>query len=460
MTESTMKLTQRFTGCASLAALGIKLRTLDLLAPIRKLVQIPQKTVKDTPFEKLSDAFISILAGATGLVEINSRLRSDRALQHAFGRTRCAEQSVVQETLSACTAETVKQMEHAMKLMYRQHSQGYRHDYHRQFQILDVDLTGLPCGKKAALATKGYFAGARNRRGRQLGRVLATRYGEVVVDQLFEGRTKLSEAFVPLVQAAEEILDLNGAKRARTLLRVDAGGGSLNDVNWSLTQGYQILCKDDSGQRATRLAASVTRWVDDPDEPGRQVGWVEVQAPEYVRPVRRIAVRKRKPHGQWGIAVLICSLLPDEVEELSDGLLVHSLDPVKDLLLAHLRLYDQRGGGVETSFKGDKQGGALGKRSKKRFEAQQMVMLLGSLVHNVLVWAQEWLAVTTSAVQHYGPLRLVRDVFHISGFLLLDAWGRVRQIGLNQDAPLAPVLLSPFQTLVAPAHVAIYLAKT
>ena len=94
MTESTMKLTQRFTGCASLAALGIKLRTLDLLAPIRKLVQIPQKTVKDTPFEKLSDAFISILAGATGLVEINSRLRSDRALQHAFGRTRCAEQSV------------------------------------------------------------------------------------------------------------------------------------------------------------------------------------------------------------------------------------------------------------------------------------------------------------------------------------------------------------------------------
>jgi hypothetical protein len=55
---------------------------------------------------------------------------------------------------------------------------------------------------------------------------------------------------------------------------------------------------------------------------------------------------------------------------------------------------------------------------------------------------------------------LVRDVFHISGFLLLDAWGRIRQIGLNQDAPLAPVLLSPLQALVAPAHVAIYLAKT
>jgi hypothetical protein len=49
---------------------------------------------------------------------------------------------------------------------------------------------------------------------------------------------------------------------------------------------------------------------------------------------------------------------------------------------------------------------------------------------------------------------------HISGFLLLDAWGHIRQIGLNQEAPLAPVLLSPFQTFVAPAHVAIYLAQS
>jgi hypothetical protein len=460
MTESTMKLTPCVTGCASLAPLGIKLRILDLLAPIRQLVRIPQKTVKDTPFEKLYDAFISILAGAAGLVEINSRLRSDRGLQHAFGRKRCAEQSVVQETLSACTAETVKQMEQAMEQSYRRYSQGYRHDYHREYQILDVDLTGLPCGKKAALATKGYFAGARNRRGRQLGRVLATRYGEVVVDQLFEGRTKLAEAFVPLVQAAEQTLDLDEAKRARTLLRVDAGGGSLNDVNWALGRGYLILCKDYSGQRAARLAASVTRWIDDPNEPGRQVGWVELEAREYVRPVERIAVRKRKPNGQWGIAVLISNLLPAEVEELSESPLARSLDPAKDLLLAHVMLYDQRGGGVETSFKGDKQGISLGKRSKKRFEAQQMVMLLGTLAHTVLAWAREWLAATTSAVQHYGPLRLVRDVFHISGFLLLDACGRIRQVGLNQDAPLASVLLSSLQSLVAPAHVAIYLAKT
>ena len=315
-----------------------------------------------------------------------------------------------------------------MDEIYRRHSQGYQHDYRRQYQILDVDLTGLPCGRKAALATKGYFAGARNRRRRQLGRVLATCYDEVVVDRLFEGRTSLASAFQPLVQAAEQALGLNKAKRSRTLLRVDAGGGSLDDVNWALSRGYQIHCKDYSGQRARCLAASVTAWTLDPDEPGRQIGWVEEPAPEYVRDVVRIAVRKRKPNGQWGIAVLLFTLLPAEVCELTGGYAEQSLSSMQ-VLLAHVRLYDQRGGGVETSFKGDKQGLGIGKRNKKRFEAQQMVMLLGCLAHNVVIWARQWLASSASPLQHYGPMRMVRDVFHVSGFLLLDATCRIRQIG-------------------------------
>src|SRR5258708_21088603 len=134
----TPNLTQHFTGAASLAAIGMKLRELDLLAPIREQVHIAQKTIKDTPFDKLSDAFTSILAGATGLVEVNTLLRSDLALQAAFGRRRCAEQSVVQETLSACTTVTIEQMEQALNQIYQQQSQGYRHDYRQQYQILDV----------------------------------------------------------------------------------------------------------------------------------------------------------------------------------------------------------------------------------------------------------------------------------------------------------------------------------
>jgi hypothetical protein len=131
---------------------------------------------------------------------------------------------VVQETLDCCTAENVSQMEQALETIYRQHSQGYRHDYARQYQILEVDMSGMPCGKKATFASKGCFAKQRNRRGRQLGRVLATRYEEVVVDRLFDGKTQLTTALQPLMQAAEQILGVDERKRERTLVRINAGG--------------------------------------------------------------------------------------------------------------------------------------------------------------------------------------------------------------------------------------------
>src|SRR5438270_13013451 len=50
------------------------------------LLQLFHTHVKHTPLDKLYDAFIAMLAGAHGLVEINSRLRADAALQEAFGR--------------------------------------------------------------------------------------------------------------------------------------------------------------------------------------------------------------------------------------------------------------------------------------------------------------------------------------------------------------------------------------
>lgn len=113
---------------------------------------------------------------------------------------------------------------------------------------------------------------------------------------------------------------------------------------------------------------------------------------------------------------------------------------------------------METSFKGDKQGLGMSKRSKKRFEAQQMLILLGSLAHNVILWARHWLAAVP--LQQYGILRMVRDVLHISGFLVFDAGGQIIQLVLNQAAPLAPALVNPLRGLLAPTHIAVNLGQT
>src|SRR5215207_11007584 len=116
--SSTVATARRFSPRASLAAIGLKLRQVDVFGPIRSTVTIAQKTVQHTPAQKVYDACITMLAGAHGLVEVNARLRSDRARQAAFGRAGCAEQSVVQETLDACTAENVAQLERAVDAIY------------------------------------------------------------------------------------------------------------------------------------------------------------------------------------------------------------------------------------------------------------------------------------------------------------------------------------------------------
>ena len=454
MTESIIPTQRHFTACASLAALGVQVKRLDVFGPIRETVCVEQKTVKHAPSDKLYDAFISLLAGAGGLVEINTRLHSDPVLQAAFGRTACADQSLVQQTLDACTAENVTQMEQAMDAIYRRHSQGYRHGYQAGLQLLDVDMSGLPCGKKATFATKGYFAKQRNRRGRQLGRVLASHYAEIVVDRLFDGRTQLTKALQPLMQAAERTLKLNKARRVRTIVRVDSGGGSLDDVNWLLSRGYYVHAKDYSGRHARSLARSVLVWFDDPHAPERQAGWVTEAPTSYVRPVVRIAVRCRQQDGQWAVGVLISNVEAADVLELT-GQPPSQLADQEAVLWACVAFYDQRGGGVETALKGDKQGLGLTRRNKKRFEAQQMLMLLGSLAHNTIVWARRWLA--APQLRSYGMLRMVRDIFHISGYLAIDAEGYIVQIGLNPAAPLASVLVASLQELLAPAHIAIHL---
>jgi hypothetical protein len=95
------------TSRASLCALGEYLRRRCFFAPLREQVQIPQKTVRYCPVDKVFDGLLGILCGAKTISQSNGTMRTDPAVQHAFGRTGCAEQSAIARTLQASTAETV-----------------------------------------------------------------------------------------------------------------------------------------------------------------------------------------------------------------------------------------------------------------------------------------------------------------------------------------------------------------
>jgi hypothetical protein len=448
-----------YTSVLPLTAIGAKVRKIKMFEPIEQEVKIKQKIVKYRPVDKLLDGYIAILAGAQGMVEVNKRVRSERAVQVAFGRKSCAEQSVVQDTLDACNGKNVVEMHQAIAQIFRRQSQSYRHDYQHEWQVLEVDMSGRPCGKKGALSTKGYFAKQRNRRGRQEGYVIATWYEEIFVERIYEGTIQLNRALRPLVEAAETCLELDEAKRNRTILRVDSGGGSVEDINWALERGYRVHIKDYSGSRATQLAKSVQHWFSDPADPTRQFGWVTAEASAYVRPVRRIAVRCRKENGHWGMGVIVSNLEAKDVLWLT-GRYRQEQEQESQVLLAHVHFYDQRGGGIEIEIKEDKQGLNTTKRNKKRFAAQQVLTQLEVLAHNTLIWARLWLADHYPRLARFGLKRWMRDIIHLNGVMVFDKSLLLLQLILNPDDPLAKELSDGLAALLAEQHVAVYLGET
>jgi hypothetical protein len=214
MTQSTISCDTQFSPNASLAALVAHLKARGIFDELRTSVQIAQKTVKDSPQDTLLDILLTLLCGTQSLVQLNTLLRADPALQQAAGRTRCAEQSVAQQTLDAATAENVEQLQQVLTTLLQRHSQVAQHSFRAGWLVLDVDLTGMPAGKHAEHSVKGYFSSARSRRGRQQGRVLASQYDEIVCDALYPGNTLLVQVLPDLITQAEQVLGLTPSSAA------------------------------------------------------------------------------------------------------------------------------------------------------------------------------------------------------------------------------------------------------
>jgi len=423
-----------FSAHASLATVGLWMEEHTIWQKVEQQVRIQQKTIRHTPHEKLKDAFINILAGGQGIVEVNQRVRTDKALQMAFGRSACAEQSVISETLNACTEKNAEQLEEVARTIYQEFAQGYRHKYKKIHLLLDVDLTGLLAGHQAEGSSKGYFSGTKNARGRQLGRVIASQYEEIVCEQLYDGKVQLEKCLIGLLMMNENVLNLDETRRKRTILRVDGGGGTDGNINWALRRGYFWMSKVKNWQRTSKLVAPITDWQDLSELPGHEVAWVPMPHP-YEKPMRQLAVRWPNPKGGWQYCVLVFNLTDKMLFELAKR--KRATYTEQELFSTIMKAYNLRSGGVETSFKNSKQGLGLNKRNKKSFQAQRILVLLAQLAYNITIWVRTELAKHQPELQHYGMLRMIRDAFSISGKLHFDASGRLVQIVLNKTHSLA-----------------------
>ena len=443
-----------FSGHASLATVGMWMNENKIWDRIEECVKIRQKVIKHTPTDKMKDLLINILAGGHGIADVNNRVRVDKTIQLAFGRSVCAEQSTISETLDASTGDNVLEFGKALKGIYQEHGQGYQHDYENKCQVLDIDLSAMLSGEQAEGATKGYFSGHENRRGRQLGRVTASLYDEIVCEKLYPGTVQLEKNLPELIEMAENVLDMDEKRRKRTILRVDAGGGTDANINFFLEHDYFEITKVKNWQRTCKLVKTVTNWRAIPQLPDHECGWVG-ELHEYVRPTRQLAIRwPNKKKGNWNYCVLVFNLTDELIFELARALMPETYTEL-ELISTIVDAYDLRGGGVETSYKNSKQGIGLHKRNKKCFHAQEMLVLLAQLAYNMIGWVQNELAQHSSTIASFGTLRMIRDAFQIAGKIEFDTNGNIISITLNQIHKLAKAFRDYWQSRFAQSEMSL-----
>jgi hypothetical protein len=212
----------------------------------------------------------------------------------------------------------------------------------------------------------------------------------------------------------DRFLSLSPEEKQRVILRTDAGFGSDHNIDYALDDGWQYLGKGFSGSRAQSLAAKVP--VEAWQDLGRQ-RWVTQPAlhPTYVRPVQYLLLRWLNQQAQNKHAAVICSILDWSPAEV-------------------IAFYDDRGS-CETEIQADKGGLKLRKRRKLHLEAQEALILLTDLAHNLIAWSSAWMF-PTGPLAKFGTTRLIEDVFTITGRLIFEH-DRLAEVGLNQDHPHA-----------------------
>ena len=181
---------------APLCALGKVLRAKSVFQPLHASVDIPQKTVVYRPTDKLVFVVLGMLSGAQTVYEINTQVRPDRALLAAFGYDRCADASVIQETLDAATQDTVVSLESVLgDLCAKQSPLGQGFSASDAQMCVDIDLSALPIGKRAQGSKKGYVAKSQNTYTRQLARLVRSDTQEVLCNPVISWRHSRGHGF-------------------------------------------------------------------------------------------------------------------------------------------------------------------------------------------------------------------------------------------------------------------------
>jgi hypothetical protein len=360
-------------------------------------------------------------------------------------------------------------LQQALAQIFARHSRTRHHNFHKQPLVLDIDLTGLPCSKHYEGSCKGYFADCKpGTTGRQLYRVSASQYNELVYQQVFAGNTPSAtlENFKQMLKAAFAVLGLKAKHKRRVLIRLDGGFGTTAIINYLLEEGYQFVVKLGNAPRAIKLSQSVESWHKDLCHQ-REFGLIQADhgyEKAGQRAVYQIGVRHQpseKAKAKAPKKSKAANSLPPQSEPAVpayhynalvlclEGLKWDKLAPVEAAaLLTQVHFYDSRVVIETASIKADKQGLGLTKRRKFSLMGQEMLVLLAQLAHNLVIWAKGWLSKLAPQLHSYGVQRWVRDLLAMAGQVEFKA-GRIVKVRLTKRHSLARLFHQPIKQFFA-----------
>ncbi len=241
----------------------------------------------------------------------------------------------------------------------------------------------------------------------------APQYQETLFSHLFPGSTPSLSAYIPIFQHLDPFLKLSILQKQRTILRSDSGFGSDHNLDYALDEDWQVLSKGYAARRTSSIArkAANANWL----ELGRD-RWITLapQAPTYIRPVQYLLLRWRIEKGDLKHATVICSVLEWSWSRI-------------------IEYYDDRGA-CETEIQADKAGLKICKRRKRQLAAQESLILLSDLAHNILAWTKQWMQMP-GEFSTYGTTRTTEDVLAVPGRLKFDEHDRLEEVQLNHLYP-------------------------
>ena len=242
---------------------------------------------------------------------------------------------------------------------------------------------------------------------------------------LYPGRQHSLGCLQPLVELSEGLLCPKPHQRPKIVWRLDGGFGSDDALKWLLARHYQLLGKGYSSSRARKVGRAVA---DDQWQAVRHNKWVAPVPTQvrYGRSVRTLALHWITEQGRQRYAMLLHTLLEKTIPQV-------------------LKLYDARGGTIESDLHQDKLGLQLIRRRKQQWSAQEAWIILTDIAHNLLVWSHDCM-LSGSSFESYGMLRLIEDVLSIPGCLEFKG-GILRKVSLQRTHPLAPETLSCLERL-------------